>query len=133
EVQRDPWTAVRAWTVYNRQILAFRERSPGRCLLLSIAGARRDLPAALALAAARSGLPLAGGGSEAVYAPGELRTGLAAGVDWRSLAPEAMELYGRLEEAADLPCGEPRLADDLGAATTPGERQLQEASEHLLA
>jgi len=131
EVQLDPRTAVDAWTVYNRQILAFRRAFPGRCLLLSAAGARRDLPAALALAAARSGLPL-GRGVERLYAPDELRTGLAArGIDWDAVLPEAMEVHRQLEEASDLPGGEPDpLAD---AAPTLRERELQEAGEHLLA
>jgi hypothetical protein len=131
EVQLDPQTAIDAWTVYNRRILAFRRASPERCLLLSVAGARRDLPAALALAAARSGLPL-GRGVERLYAPDELRTGLAARtIDWPAILPAAMEIHRLLEEAADLPGGE---ADPLGdLAVTPRERELQEAGEHLLA
>ncbi len=136
EVQLDPRTAIDAWTVYNRQILAFRSASPERCLLLSIAGARRDLPAALDLAAARSGLPLGlgGRGIERLYAPDELRTGLAAqGIDWGAVAPEAMEVYRLLEQATDLPAGD-RDPDPLAAADgPPRERELQEAGEHLLA
>jgi hypothetical protein len=132
EVQLDPWTAVRAWTVYNRGILDFRRRCADRCLLLSVAGIRRDLREALALAAARSGLPLDRAGAAPLYSPDELRTGLAAsGLDWRAVAPEAMELYALLEQAADLPAGAQDADPRSGA--TPRERGLQEASEHLLA
>ena len=48
EVQLDPSTAIQAWTTYNRRLLAFRARSPERCLLWPIAAATRDLGAALA-------------------------------------------------------------------------------------
>ncbi len=137
EVQLDPATAVRAWRIYNRRILAFRERCPERCLLLSIAAVRRDLPAALALAAARSGLPLARATGETIFAPDELRTGLAASdVDWCSAMPEAMEIYRQLEAAADLPAVVPDGGDrevEIQPSATPRERESQEASEHLLA
>src|ERR1700674_1688592 len=134
EVQLDAWTAIRAWTIYNRQLLAFRAAVPERCLLWSIAGATDRLAAALDMAAERSGLPLAGRGLEDHFAAGELRTGLLArGIEWRPLLPEAMELFARLEMAADLPGGESGRGSDPGRLAAVRERELEEANEHLLA
>ncbi len=136
EVQLDAWTAIRAWTVYNRQLLAFRAVRPERCLLWSIAGAVSDPAAALGLAALRSGLPLAAPGIDRSYVPGELRSGLRArGIAWRALLPEAMELFDRLEAAADLPGGGHGAARDpqYDLAAQARERELEEANEHLLA
>jgi hypothetical protein len=134
EVQLDAWTAIRAWTISNRQLLAFRAALPERCLLWSIAGATDRLGAALDMAAARSGLPLGGRGLEERFAAGELRQGLLArGIEWRALLPEAMELFARLETAADLPGGDARRSSDAGSLVAARERELEEANEHLLA
>lgn len=137
EVQLDAWTAVRAWTIYNRQLLAFRAVHPERCLLWSIAGATERLAAALDMAARKSGLPLAGRGLESHFAPGDLRLGLLArGIAWRALLPEAMALFADLEAAADLPGGDPARGNGAGLPATAAagrERELEEANEHLLA
>src|SRR5579864_598530 len=134
EVQLDPWTAIRAWADHNRQLLAFRAARPGRCLLWSIAGATRDLAAALAAAEDRSGLPLAGRGLERHLAAGELRSGLLArDIGWTTLVPDAMELFARLEAAADLPGGETAADRDPGSFASARERDLEEVNEHLLA
>src|ERR1700687_112731 len=134
EVQLDAWTAIRAWTIYNRQLLAFRAAVAERCLLWSIGGATDRLSAALEMAAERSGLPLAGRGLEDHFAAGELRTGLLArGIEWRPLLPEAMELFARLEMAADLPGGEPGRGSDAGRLAAVRAQELEEANEHLLA
>lgn len=134
EVQLDVWTAIRAWTVYNRQVLAFRAARPESCLLWSIAGVSRDLTVALELAARRFGLQLAGRGLEGHFAPGELRSGLlAADIEWRALVPEAMKLFDQLEEAADLPGGGPGGSRNPDSMASPRERDLEEANEHLLA
>jgi len=134
EVQLDPWTAIRAWADHNRQLLAFRAARPGRCLLWSIAGAARGLAAALAAAEDRSGLPLAGRGLERHLAAGELRSGLLArDIAWTAIVPKAMELFARLEAAADLPGGEAAADRDPGSFASARERDLEEANEHLLA
>jgi hypothetical protein len=136
EVQLDPRTAIRAWTIYNRQLLAFREAHEERCLLWPISGVVDDLAEAFALLAARSGLPLAGGGLERLYEPADLQRGLLAReVDWSAILPAAMELYARLGEHADLPHGE---SDGVGTAALASglparERELRETSEVLLA
>ena len=143
DVQLDPAAAIAAWIEHNRRILAFCAASPERCVLWSIAGATRDLGASLDALARRSGLPLAGRGLERLYAPDELRQRLQArGIDWRAVMPEAMGLYARLEAAADLPAA-PAAAESPADGPAPGdaaegaaerrERELQEASEHLLA
>lgn len=131
EVQLDPRTAIRAWEIYNRQLLAFREAHPERSLLWPIPAAVENLSAALDQLAARSGLPLAGRGLERLYEPADLKRGLLArDVDWRALLPAAMDLYRELDERADLPaCAEETAASGLGS----GERGLREASEILLA
>jgi hypothetical protein len=134
EVQLDVRTAIRAWTLYNRQLLAFRGSCPERCLLLSIAGASRNLAAVLELTTRRFGLALDGRGPERLYAPAELHSGLVGrGIDWRVLLPEEMALHDRLEEAADLPGGDLDARLETDTAATPRERELEEASEHLLA
>jgi hypothetical protein len=134
EVQLEPETAIRAWTVYNRQLLAFHRGFPDRSLLLPIAGVAGNLGTALDLLARRSGLPLAGRGIERLFAPDQLQNQLLArDVEWRAVVPDAMALYDQLEAAADLP-GEP--ADQLARpepAMSSRERDLQEVSEHLLA
>jgi hypothetical protein len=134
EVQLDVWTAIRAWTAYNRQLIELRAARPDRCLLWSIGGAAGNLAAALQAAACRTGLPFAGRGFETQLAPGELRSGLLAkDIAWRTLIPEAMELFERLEAAADLPGGEGGTYRDPAAASAARERELEETNEHLLA
>jgi hypothetical protein len=134
DVQRDAWITMRAWTLYNRQLLAFRTARRDRCLLWSIAGAAGNLAAALAAAERRSGLPLAGRGFEAHLAPGELRSGLLAkDIAWSTLLPEAMDLFARLEAAADLPGGETGVYRDPDSLASARERELEEANERLLA
>jgi hypothetical protein len=130
-VQLDPRTAITAWTVYNRRLLAFRESCPERCLLWPIAAATADLDAAVEQLSRRSGLSLAGQGLASVYEPGHLHAGLRArGIEWRAVVPEAMELFGRLEAAADLPAAGP---DGGSPGATRMEHELQDTSEHLLA
>jgi hypothetical protein len=141
DVQLDPATAIRAWTEHNRQILALCAAARERCVLWSIAGATRDLGAALSALARRSGLQLAGRGLEQLYAPEDLQQRLQApGIDWHAVLPEAMGLYEQLEAAADLAAAQTaRAAKDAApaaAAEDPRrqrEDELLEAGEHLLA
>jgi hypothetical protein len=136
EVQLDPRRAIRAWMTYNRQLLAFREAHPGRCLLWPISGLVENLDAAWELLAARSGRPPAGPGYDGLYEPADLKRGLLAReIDWPALLPTAMELYARLDERADLPSGTPGGGGGPAAlAAVPlREGELREASEFLLA
>ena len=134
EVRLDPRQAIRAWTTYNGQLLDFHARRPESCLLWGLAGATRDFAAALALLARRTGLPFAGGELDRLYRPAELGDGLAAReIEWQAVVPETMQLYRRLEAAADLPCGSPRADDGHLRAATRREQETQEASEYLLA
>ncbi|HVR95162.1 MAG TPA: hypothetical protein VMW27_01010, partial [Thermoanaerobaculia bacterium] len=133
EVQLNPWAAVQAWTVYNAHLLRFRLAHPDRCLLWHVKGATRSLAPAIAELAARMGVALAPRGIDA-FAPKELTPGLwKHGIDWRAVMPEAMDLYGRLQAAADTPAG----GDDAEAVERAGrsrlERDLLETAEHLLA
>src|SRR5580693_2716209 len=132
EVQLDPRVAIEAWTVHNRLLLAFRAGCPERCLLWPITAAASDPGGALAQLAGRSGLALDGAGLAGLYEPGQLHLGRRArGIEWGAILPGAIELHGRLEAAADLPASGAAAA--LDGAGTRFERELQEASEHLLA
>jgi cell division protein ZapA (FtsZ GTPase activity inhibitor) len=126
EVQNDPRVAIHAWTSYNERLLAFRREHPGRCLLWHVAGAARSLETSVAALSERLGVPLSRSGLDTLYHPDELVGLRAEEIDWASLLPEAFDLYRRLEEAADLP------GVDLDGRS-PGERDRQDASEHLLA
>lgn len=132
EVQHDPRVALRAWVVYNERLLAFRREHPDRCLLWHVGGASRSLEASVGRLEERLGVALNRNGVDALYHPDELARLQAEEIDWPSLLPEAFDLYRRLEEAADLPDA------DLGVARrsdgrSPGERDLLDAGEHLLA
>lgn len=134
EVQLNPWTAIRCWTVYNSQLLAFSASHPERSLLWPISSFTADPGAAMALLEERFGQRLDGRGLERLYAPAELRQTLVArDIDWRAVLPEAMALHDQLEEGADLPGGLPGEGAGAEPAPPPRERDLQEAAEHLLA
>lgn len=132
EVQLNPWVAVQAWTVYNSHLLRFRLARPERCLLWHVEGATRSLETAFAALAGKVGLTLAPGAAQAAFAPEDLAGGLwARGIDWRAILPEAMDLYGRLQAAADLPGGDGAAPERTDRSRL--ERDLLEAAEHLLA
>jgi len=126
EVRRDPWLAFRAWELYNRRLLAFRDRHPERCFLAHAPALAADFPGFFERLAAKLDLPLRGGDFGALYEP----DGLAPSCQpprpaWEELIPEALALYGRLEESADLPsAGEP--------AASGRQRWLVQGSELLL-
>ena len=132
EVQLDPWTAIRAWTVYNSELLRFRLVNPERAALWHLSGALASLPSVLGGLGDRLGLALVAAGD--LYAPADLRQGLwAPGIDWGAILPEAMALYGRLEGAADVPGGPPADPAERPQAPPRRERDLLETNEHLLA
>ncbi|HXO20954.1 MAG TPA: hypothetical protein VOA87_13650, partial [Thermoanaerobaculia bacterium] len=74
EVQLDPWTAIRAWTVYNSELLRFRLVNPERAALWHLSGALASLPSVLGGLGDRLGLALVAAGD--LYAPADLRQGL---------------------------------------------------------
>ncbi|HYG65491.1 MAG TPA: hypothetical protein VEL74_23115, partial [Thermoanaerobaculia bacterium] len=140
EVQLDPGAAVQAWTVYNRRLLEFLLAHRDRCLLWHVRGATGALTDAFGRLGERLGTSFPAAEVAAAFAPEDLRTGLwARGIDWPAVLPEAMELYARLEGAADLPGGpEPDPAERSSQPSqpsrpSPAERDLGEAAEHLLA
>lgn len=130
----DPWSALRAWTLYNRALLAFRAAHPGRSLLWPIAAAERDPAAVLRLAVHHFALPIAWRPHPGEEGPRPRRRLRARDVDWAALLPEAMAIFARLEQAADPPRAEPGSAEDEEEAPgSPRERDLEEANERLLA
>ncbi|HVR95161.1 MAG TPA: hypothetical protein VMW27_01005 [Thermoanaerobaculia bacterium] len=130
EVQLNPWVAVQAWTVYNAHLLRFRLDHPERCLLWHVEGATRALGPAFAALAGKLGVAFSPDAVGA-FAPEDLTGGLwARGIDWRAIMPEAMDLYSRLQAAADIPSGDETAAT---AGRSPLERDLLETAEHLLA
>jgi hypothetical protein len=131
EVQLNPWVAVQAWTVYNSHLLRFRLAHPDRCLLWHVEGVTRSLEPAFAALAEKAGLTIAPGAVQAAFAPEDLTGGLwAHGIDWGAVLPEAMDLYLRLQAAADLP-GQDDSLERAGRSRL--ERDLLETAEHLLA
>jgi hypothetical protein len=109
EVQLDPWAGLRAWGVYNRYLLRFVERHPGRCFLAQVPALTLDLRAFVHRVAEKFALALDEGRITSLFAPAELATDLAGGhlsPAWQALIPESLELYRRLEAVADLPARE---------------------------
>jgi Sulfotransferase family len=104
ELRQDPWFAFRAWELYNRRLLALRDRYPERCFVAHAPALAADLPGFLQRLAAKLDLPLQGGDFHALYEPEELAPSCQPPRPaWEDLIPEALALYGRLEEIADLP------------------------------
>ncbi|HEV2855790.1 MAG TPA: sulfotransferase [Thermoanaerobaculia bacterium] len=129
EVRRDPWLAFRSWEVYNRRLLAFRDRHPERCFLAHAPALAADFPGFFQRLSAKLDLPLRNlrdSDFRDLYEPEELAPSCQPPRPaWEELIPEALEIYGRLEESADLPSfGEP--------AATGRQRWLLQGSEFLL-
>lgn len=104
ELRQDPWVAVRAWELYNRRLLAFRDRHPERCFVAHAPALTADFAGFVQRLAAKLDLPLRGGDFGALYDPEELAPSCQPPrPNWEELIPEALALYGRLEEIADLP------------------------------
>ena len=123
DVVRDPWNAVRAWTVYNSRLLAFHRSHPDRCVLWPLAGTAGDLEAALSALGPRLGVRLSTAGLNGLFQAEELRLGLArTDLDWPAMMPEALDLHQRLLAAADRPAGGP----------APSREQAAETEELLL-
>lgn len=126
ELRQDPWLALRSWELYNRRLLALRVRHPERCFVAHAPALAADLPGFVERLAAKLGLPLHGGDFHGLYDPEELAPSCQPPRPaWEELIPEALALYGRLEEIADLPSAEEPPGDRR-------QRSLLQGSENLL-
>jgi hypothetical protein len=126
ELRQDAWLAFRTWELYNRRLLALRDRHPERCFVAHAPALAADFPGFLQSLASKLDLPLRGGDFGALYDPEELAPSCQPPRPaWEELIPEALALYDRLEEIADLPsAGEP--------AASGRQRSLLQGSEILL-
>ncbi|HEV2845876.1 MAG TPA: sulfotransferase [Thermoanaerobaculia bacterium] len=107
ELRQDPWVALRSWELYNRRLLAFRDRHPERCFVAHAPALTADLEGFVQRLAARLDLPFRGGDFGALYDAEELAPSCQPPRPaWEELIPEALALYGRLEKIADLPSAE---------------------------
>lgn len=126
ELSRDPWLAFRSWELYNRRILAFLDRHPERCFVAHAPALTADLARFVQRVAEKLGLPLRPGDYQDLYDPQELAPSCQPPrPSWEERIPEALALYGRLEEVAHL-----ASAEELPA--TGRQRELLQGGEVLL-
>ena len=136
ELSADPWLALRVWELYNRRLLALRDRHPERCFVAHAPALAADLGGFVRRVADKLNLPLHGGDFRSLFDADELAPSCQPPRPaWEELIPEAMALYRRLEEVADLPSAE-EAVDAADAADTAGangrQRGLLKTSETLL-
>ena len=127
EVISDPIAGLRFWEVYNQSILNFQQRYPDICWLGNISGFTADIEWAINKAGVKLDLPIKSDGANALYHASELRQASFSeekGSIFRQLAPEAFELYLRLENAADLPYKTPQKAPDRETMALEALRQI---------
>lgn len=126
ELNADPWLALRSWEIHNRRILAFRDRHPERCFVAHAPALANDLSDFVQRVAAKLDLPLRDGDFGDLYDSEELAPSCQPPRPyWEALIPEALALYGHLEEIADLPSAEESPADGR-------QRSMLQGSEVLL-
>ena len=126
ELRRDPWLAFRAWELYNRRLLALRDRHPERCFVAHAPALAADLAGFARRLGAKLDLPFHGGDFSALYDAEELAPSCQPPRPyWEGMIPEALALYRRLEEVADLPSAEE-------PAASGRQRELLQGSEVLL-
>lgn len=126
EIRQDPWLAFRAWELYNRRLLAFRDRHPERCFVAHAPAFAADLAGFVRRLGARLDLPFRDGDFGALFDAEELAPSCQSPRPyWEGLIPEALALYGRLEEIADLTSSE---EPPVGGR----QRELLQGSEVLL-
>lgn len=126
ELRRDPWLAFRSWELYNRRLLAFLDQHPERCFVAHAPALAADLAGFVRRLGARLDLPFESGDFQALYDAEELAPSCQPPRPaWEELIPEALALYGRLEEIADLPSAEE-------PAVNGRQRELLQGSEVLL-
>jgi hypothetical protein len=115
-------------------VLAFFERHRERCLLVQVPTVTRDLDRLVRLLVARFDLPLRSEGLSALFEEEALapRLGLLDPVGERWF-PDAIALYRRLQESADLP-GPPagEMHEAATAEASAAQRELTLALESLL-
>lgn len=127
ELQQDPWLAIHAWEVYNRRLLAFRERHPGRTFLAQVPGLTADFDGLLRRLRDELAVPLHAASGDALFVPEELAPLTPESLEWERVIPGALALYRQLEESADLP------AREAGTQRQPArERDMLQTSESLL-
>lgn len=105
------YEGLEAWYAYNRGLAEFRAQHPGQTLLCSNYTVIERIDAFNTCLQERFGLQLALDATtrDAQYHPGELnrvRLPRAAETVLQQVHPEAMALYARLNELADLPVSE---------------------------
>ncbi len=126
ELRQDPWLAFLSWELYNRRLLALRDRHPERCFVAHAPAFAADLSGFLERLGTKLDLPFRDGDFRALYDPEELAPSCQPPRPvWEELIPEALALYGRLEEVADLPSAEE-------PATNGRPRGMLQTSEVLL-
>lgn len=126
ELQQDPRLALRSWEHHNRQLLSLRDRHPERCFVAHAPALAADLAGFVRRLREKLALPLRDGDFEALYDPKELAPSCRPSRSaWEGLMPEALALYDRLEEVADLPSSEEPAAGGR-------QRRLLQGSEILL-
>lgn len=129
ELQQDPWLAVRAWEVYNRRLLEFRDHHADRVFLAHVPALTADFGDLVRRLVCKLGLPLSDACPAPDFVPEELTALTPPHPAWEVLIPSALALYRRLEESADLPS---REATELMASPSARERELLRSSEMLL-
>lgn len=120
----DPTLALRAWEVYNRQLLDFCSRHAERCFLAQVPALTGDLSDFVARVAAKLDLPLRTAGLSRRFRRDELaRRPSRDDQPWERVMPAALELYRELEARADLRSRQPAPEDAEPASADTNEKR----------
>ncbi len=121
---RHPEYAYRIWRYYNRALLAFARRNPGRAFIVNAGAVMREPQKLLELVQSRFGIELDATGIEEVADP-SLMMSACPGVPRIAAAvhPDCLELLRELEAAADIPSGDP-LPPPLAAPHSAEQPQI---------
>lgn len=107
EALENPAVVLEAWRIHNQAILGFYRRHPELCVLAHIRTLTANLEPGILACGKKLGLSLDGVRIHRLYHAEELS---AIDVPQEALetltrlAPEVAELYGQLQQTADLPC-----------------------------
>ena len=129
ELWDEPLRAFEVWSVYNRRLLHLVESRRERCLVVQAPALSGDLEGLVETVAARFSLPLASQGVDAAFAAGELTGSVEVSqrAPWERVIPEALELYRRLDELADVPSSAAQRSAERDATTVgDGDRHPSE-------
>lgn len=125
ELRGDPTAAVRAWEVYNRELLGFYTRHPDRCFLAHVPTLTDDLDGFVARVATKLDLRLGAAGLTDRFHQDELaRHPWRVELPWQRVMPAALQLYRELETRADLSSRQPE-AEDAGPATGDNQKKRE--------